>query len=125
MGKDRTPAGLIGRLNVFFEEGKALTVDTDGSWKSATNLENGWNALAFDDSTWALAKPLGEYGMQPWGIIGNEDRRLPARYLRREFIVGKKVRRATAYVCGLGLFELYLNGRKISDDVPLPCSLRV
>ncbi len=120
VGDGPNPAGLIGRLNVIFEQGHALTLDTDGSWKSATNADNGWNALTFDDTAWAGAKPLGEYGMQPWGIIGNEDRRLPARYLRREFIVEKKVRRATAYVCGLGLFELYLNGQKMSEDVLSP-----
>jgi alpha-L-rhamnosidase len=120
VGEGPNPAGLIGRLNVVLEHGNALTLDTDGSWKSATHAENGWNALTFDDTAWAMAKALGEYGMQPWEIIRDEDRRLPARFLRREFIVEKKVRRATAYVCGLGLFELYLNGRKISDDVLSP-----
>ena len=120
VGDGPTPAGLIGRLTVDFEQGNALTLNTDGSWKSATNLENGWDTLVFDDISWANAKPLGEYGMQPWGIIGNEDRRLSARYLRREFTVEKKIRRATAYVCGLGLFELCLNGRKVSDDVLAP-----
>ena len=45
---------------------------------------------------------------------------LPARYLRREFAVTKKVTRATAYVCGLGFFDLYLNGAKVSQDVMDP-----
>jgi alpha-L-rhamnosidase len=120
VGDGPNPAGLIGRLNIDFEKGTALTVGTDGSWKSATNFENEWDTLAFDDTDWAMAKPLGKYGMQPWGRIENEDRRLPARYLRRDFTVAKKIRRATAYVCGLGLFELYLNGRKVSDDVLSP-----
>lgn len=120
VGDAPTPAGLIGKLNIIFEEGNALTLDTDNSWKSATSLEDGWNTLAFDDTAWMTAKQLGEYGMQPWGFTGNEDRRLPARYLRRKFTVEKTIQRATAYVCGLGLFELYLNGRKVSDDVLSP-----
>src|SRR5665213_339667 len=120
LGDGPTSAGLIARMNIVFERAGSLTLDTDGNWKSATNAEDGWNALAYDDTAWVMAKPLGEYGMQPWGSIGNEDRRLPARYLRREFTVEKKVRRATAYVCGLGLFELYLNGQKMSDDVLSP-----
>lgn len=55
-------------------------------------------------------------------VPGNnpEDRRLPARLLRREFALPKKVRRATAYVSGLGLFEFYLNGRKVGDHVLEP-----
>ena len=52
--------------------------------------------------------------------VSEEARRLPARYLRRQFQVEKKVKRATAYVCGLGFFELYLNGRRISDHVMDP-----
>ncbi len=32
----------------------------------------------------------------------------------------KKVKRATAYVSGLGLFEFYLNGAKVSDHVLSP-----
>ncbi len=120
VGDGPTPAGLIGRLNVVFEQGNALTLDTDESWKSAASLEEGWNALAFNDAAWAVGKPLGEYGMQPWGNFEDNNRRLPARYLRHEFAVEKKVRRATAYACGMGLFELYLNGQKLSDAVLSP-----
>jgi alpha-L-rhamnosidase len=46
--------------------------------------------------------------------------RLPARMLRREFDVRKKILRATAYVCGLGLFELYVNGQKVGDHLRDP-----
>jgi len=120
VGAEPTPAGLIARLEVQFAQGKDLTLATDESWKSATNVSDGWNTLAGDDTGWALAKPLGEYGMQPWGKIGDERRRLPARYLRHDFTVAKPVRRATAYVCGVGLLELYVNGRKLSEDVLSP-----
>jgi len=40
-----------------------------------------------------------------------------APMLRKEFPVGKPVKRARAFVCGLGLFELRLNGRKVGEDV--------
>jgi alpha-L-rhamnosidase len=49
-----------------------------------------------------------------------ESRRLPARQLRREFDSSVVVRRATVAFCGLGLSELYLNGRKLSDEVLSP-----
>ncbi|MGA2247127.1 MAG: glycoside hydrolase family 78 protein [Verrucomicrobiota bacterium] len=120
VGDEPTPAGFIARLKVDFNPASALTLATDENWKTATNAGDGWTALGFDDTTWAIAKPLGEFGMPPWGKIGDEDRRLPARYLRRDFAVEKKVQRATAYVCGLGLFEVYLNGQKLSDDAMSP-----
>ena len=62
-----------------------------------------------------------EDGALEWAIVPRRrQRRLPARMLRREFSIEKKVCRATAYVSGLGLFELYLNGRKVSDHVLSP-----
>jgi alpha-L-rhamnosidase len=51
-----------------------------------------------------------------------EARRLPARYMRREFDASRKVTRATAFICGLGLSELFINGRKISDDLLSPAA---
>jgi alpha-L-rhamnosidase len=120
VGNNPNPAGVLAKLKVEFKTGTPWTLTTGVGWKSATNAEAGWTALAFDDSSWLNTKLLGEYGKQSWGIIQSDDRPLPARYLRHEFSVEKKVRRATAYLCGLGLSELYLNGRKMSDDVLSP-----
>ncbi len=38
-----------------------------------------------------------------------------APMLRKEFSVEKRIRRATAYVTGLGYYELSLNGKKVGD----------
>ena len=48
--------------------------------------------------------------------------RVNARYLRTEIdlAAGKKVRRATAYVAALGLYELFINGQKQGCDVLAP-----
>ena len=44
----------------------------------------------------------------------------PAPMLRKEFNVEKKVEKAIAFVTGLGYFEMYLNGKKVGDDVLVP-----
>ena len=44
----------------------------------------------------------------------------PLPMFRREFTPQRKVARATVYICGLGFFELYLNGRKVGDHVLEP-----
>jgi alpha-L-rhamnosidase len=44
----------------------------------------------------------------------------PLPMFRRKFTVARKVTRATAYISGLGFFELYLNGRKVGDHVLEP-----
>jgi alpha-L-rhamnosidase len=70
---------------------------------------------------WQPAKDLGPFGMAPWAGIGFQaEHRLPARLLRKEFAVEKKVRRASVYYSGLGLSELYLNGAKVGDHVLSP-----
>ncbi|RYX82427.1 alpha-rhamnosidase [bacterium] len=115
---DQSPAGMVGKLKVTFAAGNDVTLTTDGNWKTATAPEAGWNSMGFNDSKWLAGKILGAYGMEPWGNLAGSN--LPARYLRREFTVKPKIARATAYICGLGLFELYINGRKIGDDVLAP-----
>src|SRR6478609_10196060 len=44
----------------------------------------------------------------------------PAPMLRKSFTINKEVISARAYVTGLGYFELYLNGGKVSEDVLVP-----
>ena len=58
--------------------------------------------------------------LAPQDLAVENRTRLPARYLRREFEVSKRVTRATAHVCGLGFFDLFLNGNKVGDHVMDP-----
>lgn len=121
---DSNPAGLVGKLTIEFDAGPPLVIVTDDQWRSSSETSAGWNTDAeFDDSSWKPAQVVGPVGMQPWGeVLAAEDRRLPARYVRKEFHVDKPVRRATVSMSGLGLSELYLNGKKVGDEVLSPGS---
>jgi alpha-L-rhamnosidase len=120
-GTKPNPAGLVGRLDITFTDGSSLTIRTDSLWKT-TNRENaGWQSLEFIDTGWVAAKVVGPVGMHPWGeMLGFSDRRLPARWMRKEFTAEKPLRRATVYISGLGLSELYINGKKVGDHVLSP-----
>jgi alpha-L-rhamnosidase len=48
------------------------------------------------------------------------DSRLAARYFRKEFSIPANVRQAKLFLCGLGLYELHLNGAKVGDQVLAP-----
>ena len=48
------------------------------------------------------------------------DTRLAARYFRKPFESKQKVKRAVIYISGLGSYEAYINGKRISDDVLSP-----
>ena len=41
-------------------------------------------------------------------------------YLRKEFVIRKEVKAAYAYVTALGLYHLYLNGKKVGEDEMTP-----
>lgn len=55
----------------------------------------------------------------PWDNEGMFSR-LSARYFRKEFVASKEINHAMVYIIGLGLYELYINGQKIGNQVLAP-----
>jgi hypothetical protein len=53
-------------------------------------------------------------------IAAPPDQAAPSLVLRREFTVKPQLRRALAFVCGLGHYEMTLNGSKVGDDLLTP-----
>ena len=58
----------------------------------------------------------GQPGIQPNGEVADLKASATIQ-LRKEFALDKKIKRAVAYVCGLGFYELRLNGQKVGDRV--------
>ncbi|MGE4587942.1 MAG: glycoside hydrolase family 78 protein [Mangrovibacterium sp.] len=86
----------------------------ESSWSEPVWFEMGY--LYYKD--WS-GRWIGFDRAFPWD---SEDKfsRLSARYFRREFTVSKTVSSARLYLIGLGLYEVYLNGRKVGDQVLAP-----
>lgn len=86
--------------------------------------ESGWSAPAYfsmgllDYADWK-GRWIGMDHASKWDRE-NTWSRLSARYLRKEFELKKPVKHATAWIMGLGLYELYLNGKKVGDQVLSP-----
>jgi len=107
--------------------GKALTSRTKCFWKVKTWTsigESQWSETNF----WSMGLlyykdwPKAWIGFDrafPWDSIENASR-LSARYFRKEFESKKIVKSATASIIGLGLYQLFINGKKVSDDVLAP-----
>src|SRR4030095_4132975 len=72
----------------------------------------------FQASDWQ-AKWIGLEKAFPWDSV-TKFARLSARYFRKEINSPKQVKKATAYISGLGLYELHINGQKIGDQVLAP-----
>jgi len=65
------------------------------------------------------AKWIGYDKASAWDSV-TQWSRLSARYLRKEFISKPTIKSATVYLSGLGMYELYINGKKIGDQVLAP-----
>ncbi len=94
---------------------KVTTNKGDEVWSKPAS----WSIGLLDSTDWK-AKWIGLDGFNERDRPENTFTRLSARYLRNEFAVDKKVESATAYICGMGLYELYLNGEKAGIDVLAP-----
>ena len=109
-------------------EGKSLESNKKYFWKvKIWDQENKmyssetvfWTTGLFKDSDWKASW----IGLDK--AVGDDDpdtpkRKLSTRMLRHEFEINKKIKSATAFISGLGLFELYINGNKIGDQVLSP-----
>jgi alpha-L-rhamnosidase len=60
-----------------------------------------------DDRAWSASEWVG--------IQSSSREALPAPFLRKQFIAGNRIKRATVYACGLGYAELHLNGKKLGE----------
>lgn len=106
------PAGLIARLFIESEDGGARTVVTDGNFRSGRAADDGGMPQRS-----ASARVLGKYGDEPWGKLKTDVPVLPPpAYLQTEFNLSKPVRSATLYATALGIADVHLNGKRISDD---------
>ena len=109
-------------------EGSALESNKKYYWKIEVWDQYGklhsseqafWTTGLFNKSDWkaswiGLDKAVGEDDPD------SEYRKLSSRMLRHEFEVEKKIKSATVFISGLGLFEFYVNGEKIGDQVLSP-----
>lgn len=61
-------------------------------------------------------------GEEPWRAswIGTREEDTFHPQLRKAFSVGKEIRRARIYLCGLGLYEASLNGKALGEEVLAP-----
>ena len=114
-------------IQIYFN-GSQLQSDQKYFWKvKVWDQDNGvhisksalWTTGLFNASDWT-AKWIGLDQ-----AVGDDDpvtshRKLSSRMLRQEFDVKKKISSATAFISGLGLFEFYINGEKIGDQVLAP-----
>lgn len=102
------------RQNAFWK----VTVFTNkGEIKSATTAHFSIGILTYSD--WKSTRWIGYEKLSKDDSI-SQFSRLSARYLRKGIDLKKPVKSAKVYIMGMGLYEFYINGNKIGDQVLAP-----
>ena len=82
---------------------------------------SGWSEASFCQMSLLNSEDWKAEWIQP-GFEEDASQSYPAAYLRKEFGIAKgvSIKRATVHVTAQGLFELHLNGKKVSEDLLTP-----
>ncbi|MDO4758075.1 MAG: family 78 glycoside hydrolase catalytic domain [Rikenellaceae bacterium] len=114
--------------------GKKLTSNQRCYWRvkvyttqgaSAWSESSEWGMGLLGESAWG-GRWIGWEAAFPWDkeVTISE---LSSRYIRHEFALAEKpIKRATIHIAGLGMYELFINGQIIGDQVlaPVPSDYR-
>lgn len=104
--------------------GQSFNVSYSGK-PLASNRTYYWRVKIWDQngvaSPWSRINYFhtGLFSTKDWQgeWIGDRDSTVSSPLLRKEFDITKKIKSAYVYVCGLGYYELYLNGNKVGNHV--------
>jgi hypothetical protein len=98
--------------------GKDLVSTQQVFWKVRVWDENGKVSAWSKPARWTMGLLSANEWQAKW--IGAADTNIPSLLLRHEFVVKPGLKRALINICGLGQYELTLNGKKAGDDFLSP-----
>ena len=93
---------------------KSYTTAGETAWSEPS----GWSMGLLSENRWK-GQWIGMDKAFPWDSETKWSR-LSARYLRKEFDVTKPVAQATVHIAGLGMYELFINGKRVGEQVLAP-----
>lgn len=108
-------------------EGKRLEANKRYYWKVRVETNNG-NSPWSETARWGMGLLAEHRWKGRWigadhPMPGDENTRwsrVAARYLRKEFNLSKEVKQATLHISGMGLYECFINGVRVGDQVLAP-----
>lgn len=114
------PPPMIATLVVEYADGTWASFASDTGWKVAVHADAGWQQKSFDDSGWKNAVASAAKDAGPEGGLGHPWIPDCVKELRRELTVNAPIKSARIYATALGEYELFLNGKRVGDEVFAP-----
>lgn len=106
------------QINIIYK-GSELKSGTRYYWKvkvwDGNNSPSGWSRIAW----WEMGLLENTDWKGKW-ICTAQEKVCPV--FRKDFDIRKKIKKATAFVYGLGWYEMHLNGSKVGDQVLTPAN---
>ena len=118
---------LINKTGIVWDSGKVLAATNLITYKGAALrpfTKYYWQLVLWDKEGKPLQTAIANFemgmmGMENWKGTWISDRNdmntKPAPYFRKVFNPAKQIKSARAYIAAAGLYELYLNGKKVGD----------
>lgn len=113
-------------MNQILYEGKALISDRSYYWKVSVKDEKGlvsdwsdvahWSSGLFDPNEWEAEWIGGDEVFDPT----QRDCNIWDPWLRQVFEISQKPQQANLYVASIGFHEVYVNGKRIGEEVMAP-----
>ncbi len=119
MATDDAPP-MIATLVVEYADGTWASFASSAEWKTAIAASGGWHEKSFDDSAWKAAmvwQPLSPRRSESMGKPWIPD---SVKELRHEFTVDAPIKSARLYVTALGVYQIFLNGKGVGNQVLAP-----
>ena len=119
MATDDAPP-LSATLYVEYVDGSSATFASGKAWKTAIQPDAGWQQKSFDDSAWKNAtawEPAPGPNAEPLGHPWIPD---SVKSLRHTFFTSKGIKSVRLYATALGSYEIFLNGKRVSEDLLAP-----
>jgi len=111
---------MIATLAVEYTDGTIAVFASGTDWKTSIHAQEGWQQRGFDDSGWKTAvvwTPAPGPRSQPLGHPWIPD---SVKALRHTFTVAQPLKSARLYAAALGTYQVFLNGKRVGDDVLAP-----
>ncbi|MGM9674004.1 MAG: alpha-L-rhamnosidase N-terminal domain-containing protein [Bacteroidaceae bacterium] len=97
--------------------GPALEYAKDYYWRVRTWDQNDRASAWSEPSSWGMGLKNDQWTAH-W--ISAKEEGFGAPLFRKTFSTSRKLKQAKIFICGLGFFELYVNGQRIGDDYLVP-----
>ncbi len=112
---------MIATLVVEYRDGTWASFASNRDWKTAIHAAEGWQQKAFDDAAWKNAVTWNQASGSDAGVeLGYPWPADSVKALRHTFAVDSPIKSARLYATALGMYEVFLNGKRVGNQVMSP-----